>query len=210
MQDRENDSNNQGDEDFGLPDGYFERSAASIMNRIELSEEMEAYPELAKAGKENGLTIPEGYFNESALLLTDCPMLLSLDNKPGFTAPENYFDQLESRLSSRLTDKTLDRPAEGRIIRLFNTRLIAAAAVLTIIAGAWMFSYFSPAGTESDCGTVACIEKKDILKSKTIEGLENEDLIDMIDADRLQQRLDGELKPDGNDTNFSDMDPGDI
>jgi hypothetical protein len=60
--DFENNENNGGPNNFGLPEDYFKKSAGSIMNKIEWLEEHKAYPNLTGLKKESGFVVPALYF----------------------------------------------------------------------------------------------------------------------------------------------------
>jgi hypothetical protein len=82
---------------FGLPEGYFDHSAQSILNKIEWLEEHKAYENLTKLKGMSGFITPENYFekSEAQLELLDFPTLLSISKRSPFTVPENYFEDAE-------------------------------------------------------------------------------------------------------------------
>ncbi len=84
-------------ENFGLPDGYFKRSAGNIMNRIEWEDEHKEFPVLTSLKGENGFVVPSGYFsgNETHLELLEYPTLVSASKKHGFAVPAHYFEEAE-------------------------------------------------------------------------------------------------------------------
>jgi hypothetical protein len=64
-----------------------------------------------------------------------------------------------------------------------------AAALVSVIIGAWVYDlYFR--GDAKDCHGIACVDRYDIVRSKTIELFENEDLYEMVDPRKLEQNLD--------------------
>ena len=75
----ENNSFNSEPNNFGLPQGYFQNSANSIINKIEWVDEHKEFPFLAKLKKESGFVVPQKYFsdNETKLELLEFPKLFS-------------------------------------------------------------------------------------------------------------------------------------
>jgi hypothetical protein len=82
---------------FGLPDGYFDKSAQSILNKIEWLEEHKAYENLTKLKGVSGFITPENYFekSEAQLELLDFPVLSGISKISPFTVPQNYFEDAE-------------------------------------------------------------------------------------------------------------------
>ena len=66
----------------------------------------------------------------------------------------------------------------------------AAAAVLTIVFSLWIYNaYFNQTEIiDGDCNTLACIEKRELLKYK-LENLENEELYELVNTKQLEERL---------------------
>lgn len=233
-----------GEENFSLPEGYFQRSAASLTNRIEWIEEHKSFPALNAARKNNVFSLPEGYFQSSGerLGLLDNPLLASLQRLNSFSVPENYFADAEFTLLSRLLGdedisllpfqkqspftvkpgyfaeneqrlKTrLEQKNHGaRVIRLFGSRTwMAAAALLLLALGFWLYRFYMTPASVKDCGTMACIDKQDLLKSKSIENLESDELYELVNSAQLEQELEkksgGTLNTKQKDTTPVDVD----
>jgi hypothetical protein len=259
--DFENNNGNKEPNNFGLPDGYFQNSAGSILNKIEWMDEHKQYPHLSSLKKETGFVAPGNYFetSEANLELLEYPNLLKYKNDSGFIVPQNYFDELEvNELSKQLSDNQNELAGfdvlnsiekknvfavsenyftsseqkitfaiynlqsasdtstvssvgsvksvvkESKVIHLFSTKLwySAAAAVFAITLGIWIYNqYFKPVVAIGDCGTLACVDKKDILKAK-IESLDEEQLYKTVDTKKLEENLQNTSK--GIDKNTPD------
>jgi hypothetical protein len=226
-------SNNKGEgEGFNIPRDYFSRSAAGLTNRLEWLDELRDCPSLLSIERRNGFTVPESYFAGEPIQSTLHPHLLSLKgtipfsvdrnyfkesaeilsaicregDQPGsteipkvsqtaiFGTPERYFQENQERLSLLLNQK--------KVTRIFRIGVwLQAAAVLALVLGLWYFRYFSKPGDADDCGTIACLDKKDILHSRVIETAEDEELYDLIDAGELERKLGvGEPATPGDDS----------
>jgi hypothetical protein len=218
-----------GNPDFGLPEGYFQRSAGSVFNRIEWLEEHKDLPALSAASNTGVFTVPLGYFAaaEEKLELLDCPVLLASDKQNGFAVPADYFNEAEvtelskvmgatespldfvSRQNNfvvkpgyfeqnekRLQDMLLKQHKPARVLLLFKTKAwMAAAALLVVAIGFWMYAFYFAPAAEKDCGTMACIDRADLLKSKNLEALENEDLYELVNTKKLEKELEKKSIP---------------
>jgi hypothetical protein len=93
--DLENNNGDNSQENFGLPEDYFQRSAGSILNKIEWLEEHAQYPRLnALKDQPKGFIVPENYFQKSEVLLELLNYPGIAKPKPGgFVVPENYFEE---------------------------------------------------------------------------------------------------------------------
>src|SRR5258708_3521087 len=93
----ENNDKNKQPNNFGLPEGYFEQSAAVIFNKIEWIEEHKEFKCLSALKKETGFIVPENYFDKSEtdLELISYPNLSARKKDAGFIVPKNYFEDAE-------------------------------------------------------------------------------------------------------------------
>lgn len=209
--------------DFGLPEGYFQKSAGALMNKIEWLEEHKEFPILSTFKNKIVFGLPENYFNsnEQKLELLDCPVLGAIEKKNLFVTPENYFENAETvALSEVIGDPEtqlnfiprqnnfkvdenyfsmnaiqieqllLEKRKPFRIISLFRSKIgLAAAALLVATLGLWTYNFYFKAAEVKDCGTMACIDKAELLKSKSLEGLETDELYELVNAKKLEKKL---------------------
>jgi hypothetical protein len=247
FENNENKDLNKEPNKFGLPKGYFDNSANSIIQKIEWIEEHKAYPFLSKLKKQSGFVVPTEYFseNESKLELLDFPTLFSLNRTNNFKTPANYFEELESLQFSnllideekeleafeklnaikkqnnfkvdenyfnasteKLTTAVLSEKKEAKVIKLFSPKVwYAAAAVLTITLGLWVYNQYYKVEEFKDCGTLACVDKFDLVKSKNLEALDNDELYELVDTKKLEEKLNNKAdNKSENKNNEKDLD----
>lgn len=184
---------------FGVPDGYFEKSSQSIFNKIEWQEEHKEYPKLLKYRNIGVFGVPENYFDQSEhkLEMLAYEKLASFNKQNSFSVPENYFEENKTHISAALKQ-------EAKVISLFSRRnMYAIAALLVLALGFWIYASYvkTSVNTLEDCNTLACIDKGDLLKSNT-EMLDNDDLYDMADLSELEQRLNSTQQEDNTNEDF--------
>jgi len=172
---------------FSVPAGYFNRSEA----RLELLdlEQLSALP------KHNSFAVPEQYFAEAELQslgsglgsetqeLAGLKILNALPKRHPFKTPEGYFAAQAQQVNTLLAK-------DARVIRLRPSRAwYAAAALLMLALGFWAYNaYFKPVET-GDCGTIACLDKQELINAKTLENLENEELYELVNSKKLEEKL---------------------
>ncbi|MDP3556091.1 MAG: hypothetical protein Q8T03_01880 [Bacteroidota bacterium] len=191
---------------FIVPETYFIAKEREI--------ELIDFPILASIKKVNGFITPLNYFEELkekqfAELLNDSERssfsfekLNAIPKQNNFKVDGNYFVNSENKITSLLLNKK-----SGKVINLFSSKIwYAAAALLTITLGLWIYSqYFKPEAV-GDCGTLACIDKIDILKSKALENIDNEQLYELVDTEKLEEKLENKTNNKNNKNNKKDLD----
>lgn len=246
----ENNNFNEYPNNFGLPGDYFQKSAASILNKIEWMEEHKEFKRLLEIKKETGFVVPENYFDNSELRneLLAYPALATQNKKTGFNVPANYFEEAETNELSKVLDgeielenflklsaikkqnpfavkdgyfensaekitALLNKPA--KVISLFSAKVwySAAAAIFAITIGIWIYNQFFVI-VEKDCGTLACVDKQDLVKTKNLEALESDDLYELVDTKKLEEKLEKEpaskTKKDEADTSLKNVSTEDL
>ncbi len=212
---------------FDLPEDYFKRSKAGILNKIEWTEEHEAYPLLSALNKEHGFVVPNNYFNASAskLELLNTPILANTSKKNLFDVPADYFAKNKLNIISSIEEvnelsaypklntiekvnpfitsenyfetskqTTLNKNTNqggAKIISMNRKPLwFAAAAVLTITIGLWIYdSFVKEQMIIDDCTTLACLEKREVIKYK-LDNFDTEEIMDAaVDLDKLEKNL---------------------
>lgn len=95
---------------FSVPEGYFEKLSANVLNKIRVNEELEELsPTVLEISREKIYTVPTGYFeNLSANVLNKIrvieeleelsPKLLEISQEKTYTVPTGYFETLSDRV----------------------------------------------------------------------------------------------------------------
>jgi hypothetical protein len=187
----EDSDNKDGKSGFGLPPGYFQVSGKALQDKLEWLDEHRVYPLLANLDRRTGFSVPEAYFDKCGfrLELGAYPLLEKSGQLNPFAVPGGYFESSAKRLSAI-------GPVKARVItlRLFRRVTLAAAALLVLSVGiALMRGYFTPE-VEGDCQTMACLDKRDLTRTRQLETLDEEDLYDLADPSMLINKL--EMEPD--------------
>jgi hypothetical protein len=179
---------------FIVPENYFSENVSKL--------ELLDTPVLNSYKKEIAFEIPQNYFEENKARLISIvadddmsayPTLSSIEKKNPFATKEDYFE------TSKRTMLGNNRNEGGATILSLFTKPVryAAAAVLMITIGLWIYnSYVRTEITTDECTTLACLEKKEIMKFK----FENIDMDELNDAAVDLNKLEKNLKEEKTDT----------
>jgi hypothetical protein len=225
----ENENNQPGnrEQSFGLPEGYFHRSAQSIFNKIAWQEEHREFPTLLTLQKKNGFRVPEASFpkTEQKLELLQYPVLRAVPQLNPFLVPGDYFQDHELKELARALENTNDelsgldtlmsiKKQNSFVVdagyfekneAILEKRLISkpakvislyariagygVAAMLLLVLGIWIYTVYNTPVQPEDCGTIACLDKQDLMQSKNLERLDDDELYELVDPSVLQQKL---------------------
>lgn len=174
---------------FIVPENYFTTNG----NNLELID----YPKLKQFRGKNDFLLPNNYFeNNSKKLYTqlasylvkdveDFSILNSLPKENGFTTSENYFKENSQKLYEVLKSKQ-----NAKLIFLFKNKLsLAVAASLLLAIGVWLFNFYFKTVDVKDCGSIACIDQNEILNSNQIDAMNDEELFEIVNTEKLEQRI---------------------
>jgi hypothetical protein len=158
---------------FVTPELYFETSAEAIKTKIEIAEELKAYPVLYSITKENS-----------------------------FAAPQNYFEGLSHRLREEMAPAREESTVVKVLHLVFNKKTVyAIAATVVISLGIFFYAegipYRDNSGEETvsgDCNTLACLQKNDIVKGDYLMTLDEDALMEVVNVDKLSKGLQENLK----------------
>jgi hypothetical protein len=102
----ENNQFNKESTDFGVPHGYFQKSAGAIFNKIEWEQEHKSFPKLLQLKSQHGFITPTTYFAkiEQKIELLDLPILFSLKKTNSFIIPVGYFENAEVNELAKVLD----------------------------------------------------------------------------------------------------------
>lgn len=224
LNETENNQNGQKSGNFGLPEDYFQKSAASLINRIEWLEENKDYKILTSFKDKQPFYVPAGYFEslDKKIELIPYSQLFLLKERPhGFNAPTGYFNMAEMRELGQVTageeqfhirvpkknpfitepgyfeanevklKKILAAPKhKTKIVSLFSVRRLSVVAALLMLAlGFWVYNFYFNVVNTKDCGTMACIDRDELLKTRAIENLETDELYELVNSKKLEEHL---------------------
>jgi hypothetical protein len=176
---------------FITPDNYF--------THIEVKNELAAYPKLASVKTQNGFIVPELYFETSAKAITAkielaeelkaYPVLNSIEKQNVFVAPQNYFEGLSHTIRGNMFAQP-EQSGVTKILHLvFSKKTAYAIAAMLVIS---LGLYFYNSGEETvtgNCGTLACMDKSEILKSNQVSNMDEESLMNLVDPVELSKNL---------------------
>ncbi len=188
---------------FIVPENYFNKGES----KLELIE----FEKLNALTKNNAFKVPVNYFDEDVLKtvtlsevevaseLNEYKILASFKKQNYFKVPENYFVENEKTLNEKLNIKPT------KVINLFSPKMwYSVAALLVIAIGLWMYNSYYKAVEVSDCGTLACVDKIDLVKAKHLENIETEELYKLVNSKKLEDNLAKKSNSKQNNDNNSD------
>lgn len=217
MENRKPDSTNNehGKQGFSTPSDYFATTSGNILNKLMWLEEHKAYPVLSASKGKTGFVVPDGYFEGVSVKTEMLPYqtLYEVHGKNShFVFPDQYFEQLPPAtpvlygiekvnpfdVPAGYFQKSAERlKPKGRIVSLFPRRIqYSIAAILVICLGIWTFQALSDRmNAEKDCGTLACVDKKDILESHDLQTADEDRLYEIVNVKALEEKLKEEKTP---------------
>ena len=191
---------------FITPDNYFAR--------IEVKNELAAYPKLAsvktfncRTGSQNGFVVPELYFETSTKAIANkielseelkaYPVLNAIEKQNVFVAPQNYFEGLSHAIRANMFGDQKQESSVTKILHLVFSKktAYAIAAMLVVSLGLYFYAegiHLDNSGEETvtgNCGTLACMEKSEILKSNQVSNMDEESLMNLVDPVQLSKNL---------------------
>lgn len=205
----DNTNNEDGKQGFSTPSDYFAATSGNILNKLMWLEEHKSYPVLSACKGKSGFVVPDGYFEVLTVKTEMLPYqkLYEVHGKNGhFVLPDQYFEQLPPvspvlygiekvnpfEVPAGYFQKNEERlKPKGRIVSLFPRRIqYSIAAILVICFGIWTFQALSDKmNTEKDCGTLACVDKKEILESQDLQTADEDKLYDIVNVKALEEKL---------------------
>lgn len=174
---------------FVLPENYFEKSETDL--------ELLTYPNLAHLKAASGFAVPLDYFdlaefqsfenlkqqgqNEEETFIK----LNSIERKNNYLVPDRYFVSKQTALQ-----QIGRKQREVRVINLVRKSFAySAAALLLVVLSLWVYKYYYQSAEIKDCGTIACVDKTDLLKTKNLEALDNDELYELVNPAELEKNL---------------------
>lgn len=179
----------KGGSGFIVPDHYFQANETKL--------ELLLYPNLFSINRQTGFVQPESYLEQSELRelgnvlianddeLDNFVNLNALTKQNNFKVDEDYFAVNQARLQALLQEEKT-----ARVFNLFGFKLSYAVAALLVVAlGFWTYSYYFKTVEAQDCGTMACIDKTDLVNSRNLETMDDDELFELVDPKTLEQQI---------------------
>lgn len=199
---------------FTVPENYF--------NTNETKLELVGYEKLFSIAKKLGFLVPENYFEEREIAeltsflnnsvdeLESFKKLASIKKEVNFKVNDTYFSESNKRLYN-----SLKKEKSAQLFSLKHLKIShAAAAIFVIVIGVWTYQYYFKTVQLQDCGTIACIDKVDLVKTKNLESFDNEDLYELVNANELENTLNkkslNSSSNNNSDSSFKDIDTDDL
>ena len=184
------------EQNFNIPENYFE----NLKNKLEYKYEISNFEELEKLPKQSLNKTPSDYFEqlennikhklELDSELQEFKTLSGLEKKNHFSVDANYFEKHNQNLTAESSTKTT------KIVKLrtfvFNPKLAIAASLILIVGAVVFWKLNNNSSTiiqASDCKTLACLEKFELLNEKNIDDFDDENLYEMVDVEELDKKI---------------------
>ncbi len=181
---------------FGLPEDYFDASKKRLLEKLELQNELKSFLVLGTIKKENPFSLPQNYFAETEIK-TLYPEIYKAGRENQFGVPANYFDKSKEKLLSEI------HSGKTKIISLFFKTAPWAAAAAILILFALNYKKSNPINEiQDDCHTLACIEKRELLKK--LENTDVEDLFELVNPESLEKALNTNKDKTSDNSNTND------
>lgn len=184
--------NVRGSNGFLVPENYFLNSES----KLELIE----FPNLKELVGRSGFSTPENYFEtkefetfeklktEEQGELSSFQNLSSLPKQNSFSVPQAYFVSGETNIKG-----LLENNSGTKVISLFRRSVAySIAAMLLVVISLWVYNYYFKPVEVKDCGTMACVDRMDLVKTKNLEVLDNDELYELVNPAELEKNLGSE------------------
>lgn len=201
---------------FEVPADYFKKSE----NLLEAKSELAAYPRLQSIKTVNTNELSVDYINylntsldykiELIEELKEYQTLYSIDKVNSFIVSDTYFETISQRVKERIhADKEIKISLLHSVFDfVFGKKMAFAFGLVTIISLSVYF-YESPEKPMEmgDCKTLACLERQEILNNnKVISNFDEDQLMDLVDVNKLNQQLSSEKKKSTTSTTKLNLD----
>ncbi len=183
---------------FSLPENYFQIAEQQITSSLELVH----LPHLQAIKKQPIASLSAEYVNEFEINLRgkidlvdelkDFKVLYSLNKTNLFCVPASYFDELPLQIKDRIHSTHSNKISliDTILDFVFGKKMALAFSVILVV-GLSVF-FYQKAGiidNANDCKTLACLEKNELLNDNSVSGLNDEQIIDLVNINTLQLQL---------------------
>lgn len=182
---------------FKIPTTYFNE----VTNSIEYQAELSTYSKLEALKKPvcNELdaeytSILKQSINYKIELVNELKSyntLFQLDKTNPFIVSDNYFESVASNVKDRLyVTKTESVSIIDAVIDFIFGKKLAFAFSIILIVGFSIFIYNSSKPLQtSNCETLACLEKQEIISHQSFSNFDDEQLMEMVNVNSLNKQL---------------------
>lgn len=184
---------------FSTPENYF----SSNETQIELS----AYPKLQAINKPVVADLDEQYTTqlqasvsykiELTEELKTYSLLYQLDKHNPFIVADNYFENLPLQIKERIHTSAQEKLGVlDKVLGFIFGRKLALAFGLAaiVVVSLYLYNASNKVMNDSDCHTMACLEKQDVLNEKNIQNFDDEQLMELVDVNTLDKQLNAEIQ----------------
>jgi hypothetical protein len=184
---------------FTTPVDYF----ATAENKLEAKTELSAYAQLQSIKPFVPVELDSEYTThlqsainykvELAEELKEYKTLYALDKVNPFIASDAYFESIAERVKNKIysVKETKATVLNSVLDFIFGKKMAFAFSIVFIISLSLYLYQSSEKPLEmGDCKTLACLERQEILNNnKVISNFDEEQLMDLVDVNKLNQQL---------------------
>lgn len=182
---------------FDVPAGYF----SSLENEVEFQAELEEFAELSRIGKPVLKPVSAEYFDKLGAAVThkieqqeelkQFETLYSISKQQNFEVSPAYFDTLADKVKERIHSGNSESVLQRIILLIFKPKFAVTFGLVavTAVAGVLYLKSVNNTVNDGDCKTLACLEKREMLNEHTIREMDEDNLYEMVDVDKLDQQI---------------------
>ena len=184
---------------FDVPANYFSKAENEIEYKTELSE----LGELSKIDKPVLNSLQAEYFDSLKVKvsrkvelqdeLKEYSTLYAMDKQLNFEVSVDYFDNVANQIKEKIHSTSQPKLSIiNRILFVLLKPKFSFAFGVVVIVGISSVIYFDQPSTvidSGDCKTLACLEKREMLNEHTIREMDDDNLYEMVDVDKLDMQL---------------------
>jgi hypothetical protein len=182
---------------FSLPENYFTQAQLALEYKTELAD----YKSLSSIIKPAFNTLDAEYEKsfltsihhkiELAEELKPYSTLYALDKTNPFTVSEVYFETIADKVKEKIhSPKTQHVSVFDTVINFVFGKKMAYAFGLILICGLGFLFFNKPKAIDTtDCKTLACLEKQEIMNNAIITNFDDEQLLELVNVKTLNTQL---------------------
>lgn len=125
--------------------------------------------------------------------------LYSLEKTNAYLVADNYFENLHSQIKEKIyaTSEIKTNTIDAILDFIFGKKMALAFGLFLLIGlSIVLFNASQKTIINADCNTLACLQKQELLKTKTILVLDEEQLIDLVNEKTFDKQINAEIPID--------------